>query len=115
MTTEITTEFAEFAEYIPMVADGAHVLDERRPDWFRTIDAGVLDISHSERCVAAQLSGCADFLAGCSDLELSDTERIEGGFDLWTTMYTPDEATRRYACLTRLWLHEIHRRLTAAA
>lgn len=113
MTTEITTEFAEFAEYIPMVADGARVLDERRPDWFRTIDTGVLDIFHSERCVTAQLSGCADFLAGCSDLELDVLERFEWGFDVRTNLHTPEENTRRYACLTRLWLHEIHRRLTA--
>jgi len=48
------------------VAAGAALLDERKPDWFKSIDCAALEISSCNRCICGQLYG--DYSTGTGAL-----------------------------------------------
>ena len=79
------------------VAAGAALLDERRPDWFKAIDASLIDIASSERCICGQLYG--GYTPGISILAVSPTEH---GFTIGESTRELINAEWRDAVASRL-------------
>lgn len=62
------------------VANGAQLLDEKIPGWYRRIDLRTLDLSNPQRCICGQLAGGANNW----DWEVTTRflgEPISGGID----------------------------------
>jgi hypothetical protein len=97
------------------VAQGAQVLDEKYPGWYRDINLEALDISDCFRCVCGQLGG--SLLIGESHpyksfLKALDLPRFEGeyGFDtLWNRDLFGPQTT--YEQLDYEWTQAIEARL----
>lgn len=118
--------------YEARVNAGAALLDEKYPDWFKTTDLDILDISSGDRCVTAQLytthSGDSpnegSWIKGMDMLDLTRYEDVENvgsyiehGFNaeghlrtdggLWDDDYSQDAV---YDILNALWRSAIGER-----
>lgn len=97
------------------VARGAAYLDEVDPDWWRRLDAAVLELSHGQHCVLGQLhGGFGQGLSRAAVLNMGSAPRaslspVALGF-LCVQGVAADWQARDYALLNAAWQDEIIRR-----
>jgi len=94
------------------VQRGAEWLDTRRPGWADAINLGWLSMTRCNRCILGQLFG--DYYrivdVGGSDRELTQNQAMRKGFDVPSAVQ-PSLQGDEYEALTRLWKHQIRKRL----
>lgn len=113
-------------DYPARVAEGAALLDEKKPGWERRLDLEILDIRDGQRCITAQLSGMRNGVHSWADgmkaLGLTPGDGgtyVSHGFNAESgdayedegESYDQDDA---YAALNRLWRELIKGRLAAS-
>lgn len=97
------------------VKKGAHLLDEKYPEWHQSIDLDTLNLQRADLCVLGQL-GRAHYGSFDSEVDALGVDAKEYGFDL--AMDYPNQPLDdwykdrdgRWSTLTELWVNEIRLR-----
>lgn len=107
------------------VAAGAEFLDKVKPNWWRNIDVGTLELNSCAKCVLGQLYSTETvrvgdilyrdgFSVGVNKNKLSNTEILGYGFSISLCDLADSRGsggyTRAYEKLTDLWISLIKER-----
>lgn len=100
-------------DYAARVREGATLLDEMVPDWFRRIDTDTLNLNDGFMCVLGQVGG--DWIQGLGMVGVRMADAFVYGFHVRHIDHgTVTEAERMFDLLRDYWYDEIEKRLSAS-
>lgn len=93
-----TTEKGEHVNAAEAVANGAQLLDERYPDWYRKIDQDTLEINSVCKCICGQLAKYEQlvYYSDFIDAKLGDDYLAYGGDPDVGASFTHDHGFSSY-------------------
>mgnify|MGYP001578000622 CR=1 FL=1 len=93
-------------------ANGATLLDEKRPGWASLINVDVLDLASGYHCILGQLYK-RDYVMGIHDLGCDERgDQAKNGFDLSHEEYLSDHEDAMWDDLNAAWHEEINKRVS---